>query len=544
MFDKATDTINTPVPLTNRTEWRDLKTHAQTHEKTHIRNLFAQDGGRFENFHTAIDGLIFDYSKQCIDDNTKELLINLARSSQIEEWRDLMFSGAKINNTEDRAVLHTAMRRPATESVTVDGEDVMPFVHAVLKKMRETSNKIRDGVWTGYSGKAMTDIVNIGIGGSDLGPLAVCEALKFMKNPDDGQPDVHFVSNVDGAHIAETLKTLSAETTLFIVASKTFTTQETMKNAHSAREWLLSSAPDESAVAQHFMALSTNMEAVRAFGIAADNMMPFREWVGGRYSLWSAIGFSICLAYGFETFRALLDGAYAMDQHFQNAPLENNIPVLMALTGVWNNNFLGIKTHALLPYSQYLHRFPAFVQQLDMESNGKSVDRDGRRVEVDTGPVIFGEAGTNGQHAFYQLLHQGTQIVSADFIGYSVPPENCDHGHHRILIANMVAQAQAMMEGDSAPEAPWKAFDGNRPSNILLFDRWDAHHLGMLLALYEHKVFVQGVIWNINSFDQWGVELGKILAKDTLAVLEGDSAPEAMDSSSATILKAVREKLP
>lgn len=528
--------------LNDTPEWRALQAHRDRLEARTIRALFDRDPQRFGHFHIRLDGLLFDYSKHRADDAVMADLLDFARARGLEEMRDRMFSGAAINESEGRAVLHTALRRPATDKVMVEGENIMPFVHEVLDRMRAFTEAVHQGRWTGYNGRAIETVVNIGIGGSDLGPLMVCEALK----PDHiNNIQVRFVSNIDGAHITETLKGCDPETTLFIVASKTFTTQETMTNAATARAWLLQHFKEDAAVAKHFVALSTNAAAVRDFGIAPDNMFPFRDWVGGRYSLWSAIGLSIALAVGFDKFRALLDGAHAMDRHFQTAPLESNMPVIMGLLGLWYRNFWGAESIAVLPYDQYLHRFPAFLQQLDMESNGKSVDRNGQRVSYETGPVVFGEPGTNGQHAFYQLIHQGTSLIPCDFIAArksraDLPGQDIDH-HHRVLLANMVAQSQALMQGrDLAASGndPQKVFDGNRPSTTILVDRLDAYHLGMLIALYEHKVFVQGVLWNINSFDQWGVELGKVLAGKVLdAMDDGDTA--AMDSSTAALIGAI-----
>ncbi|MCB9988387.1 MAG: glucose-6-phosphate isomerase [Rhodospirillales bacterium] len=509
--------------LNDKPEWVALSAHRRTLDNVHMRDLFAADPARFRRFSFKHGGLLFDYSRHRITEDTMAHLTKLARACDVEGWRDRMFAGDKINESENRAVLHTALRRPAGDRLEVDGEDIMPFVHDIFGRMRDFSDAVRNGAWKGYTGKRIETVVNIGIGGSDLGPLMVCETLKSYTS---NELTVRFVSNVDGAQISETLRDCNPETTLFIVASKTFTTQETMTNAETAKAWLLAALKDEKAIARHFAALSTNSEAVTVFGITPDNMFPFRDWVGGRYSLWSAIGLSICCAIGFDKFRELLDGAHAMDQHFQQAPLEHNMPVIMALLGIWYRNFWDAESMAVLPYSQHLHRFPAFLQQLDMESNGKHVTRSGEIVPYATGPVVFGEPGTNGQHAFYQLIHQGTALIPCDFIAPAKAPSP-HQNHHDILLANMLAQAQALMQGrdrEHSDNDPQKVFDGNIPSTTLLMDELTPFHLGMLIALYEHKVFVQGVIWDINSFDQWGVELGKILAKNTLAALQGQHA--------------------
>jgi glucose-6-phosphate isomerase len=519
--------------LTDLPAWKALQAHRRALESVHMRDLFAADPRRFDRFHVKSGGILFDYSKHRVTEETMALLLDLAKARDVEGWRKRMFAGDKINTSENRAVLHTALRRPATDKLVVDGEDVMPFIHATLQRMASFSQAVRQGQWTGYTGKRIKTVVNIGIGGSDLGPQMVCEALKHL--PD--ALDTRFVSNVDGAHIVLTLRGLDPETTLFVVASKTFTTQETMTNAATARDWLLAALKDKKAVANHFVALSTNEKAVAEFGIAPENMFPFRDWVGGRYSLWSSIGLPICLAYGFETFRALLDGAYAMDRHFQDAPLEKNIPVIMALLGLWYRDFWDTQSYAVLPYSQNLHRLPAFLQQLDMESNGKGVDRGGKPVPCPTGPVVFGEPGTGNQHSFMQLIHQGTALAPCDFIGFVAAPVPSGD-HNRLLLANLVAQSQALMQGRTLAEAggdPQRVFSGNRPSTTLLLDRLDARHLGMLLALYEHKVFVQGILWNINSFDQWGVELGKTLAGRILESMDA-GGPDDADSSTKSLL--------
>jgi glucose-6-phosphate isomerase len=531
--------------LTSSPAWNALQQHFDDARGLHMRDLFEGDPRRFERFSLQVDDILLDYSKNRITEDTQTLLLDLAREREVEAWRERMFNGEKVNVTEDRAVLHVALRNRSDRPILVDGEDVMPAVRSVLAHMREFSEQVRSGEWRGYTGKPVTDVVNIGIGGSDLGPVMVCEALKPY-----GRPDLraHFVSNVDGTHILETLKGLSPETTLFLVASKTFTTQETLTNAHTARDWFLAEAGDEAHVAKHFAALSTNAEAVKAFGIDERHMFEFWDWVGGRYSLWSAIGLSIALYIGMDRFEELLSGAYAMDEHFRTAALEANMPVLMGLLGIWYDNFFHAQTHAILPYDQYMHRFPAYFQQGDMESNGKSVDRDGHRVDYNTGPVIWGEPGTNGQHAFYQLIHQGTRLIPADFIA-PMESQNPIGRHHKLLLANFFAQTEALMKGKTAEEAraelqqqglggealqrllPHKCFEGNRPTNSLLVTRLTPHNLGSLIALYEHKIFVQGIIWNINSFDQWGVELGKQLAKGIEPELERGEAVSSHDAS-------------
>ncbi len=461
-------------------------------------------------------------------------LFALARSCKLEKWREQMFKGAHINSTEDRPVLHTACRAPRGTKIKVDGENIMPFVHDVLARMKKFSYAVRSGTWKGHTGKPLTHIVNIGIGGSDLGPYMVCEALKAY-TPED--INMHFVSNVDGTHLAETLKKIDAESTLFIIASKTFTTQETMANANAAKAWLTKKLGTD-AVSKHFCALSVNVDAVKAFGISESNIFPFKDWVGGRYSLWSAVGLSICMAIGYENFEKLLAGGHAADKHFREVPLEQNIPVIMALLGLWYRNFWDAGSIAVLPYDQYLHRFPAFLQQLDMESNGKNVDRDGNPIkDYTTGPVLFGEPGTNGQHAFYQLIHQGTDFIPCDFIGFK-KSHNPIGSQHTLLLNNMVAQAQALMQGRTVTEAGGKvarSFSGNRPSNILLFDILDPYSLGFLIALYEHKVFAQGILWNINSFDQFGVELGKELAGNIEKGIR-----EGADSSTIALLNYMK----
>lgn len=519
--------------LTRSNEWQALQAHAEQMKNTQMSTLF-EDSGRFESL--SIDnrelGILLDFSKNIADDETMTLLQQLAVSTGVSDRAKAMFSGEKINWTEDRAVLHIALRNRSNTPIRVDGEDVMPAINAVLARMKLFSEAVRSGEWKGATGKVITDVVNIGIGGSDLGPVMVCAALQHYA---DG-PEVHFVSNVDGTDIVETLKSVDPETTLFLVASKTFTTQETMSNARTARNWLVRELGDD-AVARHFAAMSTNANAVSAFGIDTANMFEFWDFVGGRYSLWSAIGLSVSLRIGFERFEELLEGAHAMDRHFIDSKPEQNLPLTLALLGVWYNNFFGAQTHALLPYDQYLSRFAAYFQQGDMESNGKTVDADGNRVDYETGPIIWGEPGTNGQHAFYQLIHQGTKLIPADFIGF-VKSLNPTGDHHLKLMSNFFAQTEALAFGLDAdtvenqlraagtPEdriamlKPHKSFEGNKPTNSLLIDRLTPRSLGSLIALYEHKIFLQGVIWNINSFDQWGVELGKVLAGVILPELE------------------------
>ncbi len=520
-----------------------------------MRDLFAADPQRFAKFSMEFEGVLLDFSKNRVTGETMKLLYALAKDRDVPGWTRKMFSGEKINITENRAVLHVALRNRSNRPIIVDGKDVMPEVNRVLQHMDEFSEAVRSGVWKGYTGKAITDFVNIGIGGSDLGPVMVTEALKPYGRKG---PKAHFVSNVDGTHIAETLKTLSPETTLFIVASKTFTTQETLTNAHSARDWFLAAAKDEKAVAKHFVALSTNEKEVKKFGIDPANMFEFWDWVGGRYSLWSAIGLSIALSVGFENFAELLEGANAMDNHFLNAEPEKNLPLTLGLIGVWYNNFFGAHTEAILPYDQYMHRFPAYFQQGDMESNGKGVTREGEKVDVSTGPVIWGEPGTNGQHAFYQLIHQGTQLVPADFLA-PIETQNPLGEHHLILLSNFFAQTEALMRGKTADEVrkelekdgmkgealekliPHKVFTGNRPTNSIMFPKLTPRALGMLIAMYEHKIFTQGIIWDINSFDQWGVELGKQLAKAILPELKAPGTVSSHDSSTNGLINHFKE---
>jgi glucose-6-phosphate isomerase len=534
--------------------WIALEEHRASLSAVTMRQLFNENARRFDQFSARVGVILLDYSKNMITDETVRLLLQLAREAGVEEWRERMFSGEIINNTEGRAVLHVALRNRPDRPICVNGDDVMPAVGRVLAHMRDFSEAVRSGSWTGQTNKRISDVVNIGIGGSDLGPVMVSEALRPYHQPG---LRVHFVSNVDGTHIAETLRDLSPETTLFIVASKTFTTQETIANAKTARAWLVG-ALGNAAVAKHFVALSTNEAAVADFGIDVANMFEFWDWVGGRYSLWSAIGLPIATAIGMDRFEELLAGARAMDEHFRSTPLEANLPVLMAMIGIWNADFLGAETIAILPYDQYLHRLPAYLQQADMESNGKSVTRDGRRVDYATGPVLFGEPGTNGQHSFYQLLHQGTRLVACDFLA-PARSHNPVGDHHHLLLSNFFAQPEALMRGKTEAEAraeleadglspeqveallPHKVFTGDRPTNSILFPLVDPFTLGMLIALYEHKIFVQGVVWQINSFDQWGVELGKQLAKSILPELETEEPVTSHDSSTNGLINAYKE---
>ncbi|MCG9650655.1 glucose-6-phosphate isomerase [Vibrio brasiliensis] len=534
--------------------WNALTAHFESAQDMDLKALFAQDPARFENFSARFGSdILVDYSKNLINEETLKHLFALANETELKAAIEAMFSGEAINQTEDRAVLHTALRNRSNKPVMVDGEDVMPAVNAVLEKMKSFTDRVIGGEWKGYTGKAITDIVNIGIGGSDLGPYMVTEALAPYKN----HLNLHFVSNVDGTHIVETLKKVDPETTLFLIASKTFTTQETMTNAHSARDWFLESAGDQAHVAKHFAALSTNATAVSEFGIDTDNMFEFWDWVGGRYSLWSAIGLSIALAVGYDNFVELLDGAHEMDNHFASTELESNIPVILALIGLWYNNFHGAESEAILPYDQYMHRFAAYFQQGNMESNGKYVDRDGNAVTYQTGPIIWGEPGTNGQHAFYQLIHQGTKLIPCDFIAPAIS-HNPAGDHHQKLMSNFFAQTEALAFGKSeetvkaefakagkseeeaATLAPFKVFEGNRPTNSILVKKITPRTLGNLIAMYEHKIFVQGVIWNIFSFDQWGVELGKQLANQILPELADDSEISSHDSSTNGLINAFK----
>ncbi len=538
--------------------WKALKAHQSELASLHMAKLFRKDDDRFEKFSLRFEDILLDFSKNRVKKPTLKLLHELAVQADLPGWIEKMFSGERINCTEDRAVLHIALRNRSNRPILVDGQDVMPGVNAVLKHMRECSDAIRSGAWRGFTDKPITDIVNIGIGGSDLGPVMVTEALKPYSKRD---LKLHFVSNVDGTHIAETLRTLNPETSLFIIASKTFTTQETMTNANSAKDWFLKVASDAAHVAKHFVALSTNTKAVEAFGIDKNNMFEFWDWVGGRYSLWSAIGLSIALSIGMDNFEELLAGAHAMDEYFRSAPLEENLPATLGLLGLWYNNFWGADSHAILPYDQYLHRFAAYFQQGDMESNGKSVTRDGQPVRWSTGPVIWGEPGTNGQHAFYQLIHQGTKLIPCDFLA-PVESHNPLGDHHEILLSNFFAQTEALMRGKTADEVraelktqkepklsdeqiealvPHKVFTGNRPTNSILFQKLTPRTLGSLIAMYEHKIFTQGILWNINSFDQWGVELGKQLAKVILPELSGSEPVTTHDSSTNGLINEFKK---
>ncbi|MEJ5963827.1 glucose-6-phosphate isomerase [Pedobacter immunditicola] len=535
------------LPTINFTEteaYRYLADHFININEKSLKELFTEDPTRFEKFSVLFEDLLLDYSKNRIDDTTMALLIQLAKECKLDEAIKAMYDGEQINQTEGRPVLHIALRNQGSQSILVDGKNVMEEVNEVLAKMEKFSQAIISGEWKGFTGKGITDVVNIGIGGSDLGPVMVTEALKAYKN----HLNLHFVSNVDGTHLVETLKGLDPETTLFLVASKTFTTQETMSNANSARDWFLNSDAGEADIAKHFAALSTNAKDVSAFGIDTANMFEFWDWVGGRYSLWSAIGLPIALSIGFDNFKQLLAGAHASDEHFKNTPFEKNIPVILALIGVWYINFFDAETQAILPYDQYMHRFAAYFQQGDMESNGKHVDRNGNEVSYETGPIIWGEPGTNGQHAFYQLIHQGTRLVPCDFIApaQSLNPVG---EHHPILLSNFFAQTEALMNGKTLEQvveelkkdgkseeeiqqiAPFKVFEGNRPTNSILLKRVTPYSLGSLIAIYEHKIFVQGIIWNIFSFDQWGVELGKQLAKSILPELKDDQPVTSHDAS-------------
>lgn len=540
--------------LTRTQEWENLKKHKENIKDLHIRDLF-KDENRFNSF-SLYDkelGIIFDYSKNIINSETFTLLTDFVKAAGVSEYAKKMFSGEKINWTEKRAVLHTALRNRSNTPIYVDGKDIMPEINAVLDKMEVFSDELRSGKWMGITGKKITDVVNIGIGGSDLGPKMVCEALKYYA---DG-PEVHFVSNIDGADIYETLKQLDPETTLFIVASKTFTTLETITNALTAREWLTKKLGDN-AVTNHFVALSTNTKKVKEFGIDEKNMFEFWDFVGGRYSLWSAIGLPIACSIGFDKFVELLEGAHYIDNHFLNTPYEKNIPVIMAMLGFWYNNFFNAASHAVLPYSQYLHRFSAYLQQGDMESNGKTINREGDRVDYETGPIIWGEPGTNGQHSFYQLIHQGTKFIPCDFIGFINPPERVGD-HHEKLMANYFAQTEALAFGLTKEQVaenltksgvskediemlkPHKVFEGNRPTNSILINELTPRTLGALIAIYEHKIFTQGIMWRVNSFDQWGVELGKVLANIILPELTG-KAENKHDCSTSNLIRVFAER--
>ncbi len=548
------------IDPTTTNAWNKLAAHYYDMSKTHLRELFDADNNRFNKFHLKFNDIIIDYSKNRVDDETINLLLELCEETKLKEAISAMFSGEIINKTENRSVLHTALRNTSNTPVLVDGKDVMPGVNKVLAQMEKFSDEIISGSWKGHSGKAIKSIVNIGIGGSDLGPVMVTEALKpyQVKNI-----ETFFVSNVDGTHIAETLKKVDPETTLFMIASKTFTTQETMTNAHSARSWFLKNGGNDDGIKKHFVAISTNANAVSEFGIDTANMFEFWDWVGGRYSLWSAIGLSIACTLGFSNFKELLIGAHEMDNHFTSEPFDKNAPVLLALLGIWYNNFFNAETHALLPYDQYMHRFAAYFQQGDMESNGKSVDRNGNEVHHQTGPIIWGEPGTNGQHAFYQLIHQGTKLIPCDFLAPALS-HNPIGDHHDKLMANYFAQTEALMNRKTEDEVTselkdaglneeeinelkdFKVFQGNRPTNSILFKKLTPRTLGSLIAMYEHKIFVQGIIWNIYSFDQWGVELGKQLAKKILPELSGNNKVEGHDSSTNGLIneyKAYKNKV-
>ncbi len=540
---------------TKTESWKKLSEHFKQVKGVHMKELFSKDPERFAKFSNRFQDILVDWSKNRITDETMRLLFSLANEVNLADAIGKMFSGEKINETENRSVLHVALRNRANTPILSDGKDVMPEVNRVLDKMRDFTERLHSGAWTGYTGKKITDIVNIGIGGSDLGPVMATECLRPYAK--DGM-HVHFVSNVDGTHIAETLKKVHPETTLFMIASKSFTTQETMANAFTARKWFLKYAGDESYIARHFVAISTNASKVKSFGIDPENMFEFWDWVGGRYSLWSAIGLSISCYIGFDNFSDLLQGAHEMDTHFRTEPFERNIPVILALIGIWYTNFFHAETEVILPYDQYMHRFPAYFQQGNMESNGKSIDRSGRPVSYETGPIIWGEPGTNGQHAFYQLIHQGTRLIPADFIAPAIS-HNPIGEHHEILLSNFFAQTEALMAGKGKEEVladlfeegknkeeikrlwPYRAFEGNRPTNSILFKQLTPRTLGKLTAMYEHKIFTQGVIWNIFSFDQWGVELGKQLAKDILPELKHDLTVTSHDVSTNGLVNTYKE---
>ncbi|CAH0995251.1 Glucose-6-phosphate isomerase [Emticicia aquatica] len=539
--------------FTQTPAFKKLKAHHRTISKKHLKELFAEDKNRFKKFSIKFNDILLDYSKNNINRRTIGYLTELAAECDLSGAIEQMFVGEKINQTENRSVLHVALRNRSNTPIIVDGKDVMPDVNEVLNKMKGFSEKVISGAWKGYTNKSITDIVNIGIGGSDLGPVMVTEALKPYKKKNI---NIHFVSNVDGTHIAETLKKVNPETTLFMIASKTFTTQETMTNALSARDWFLQSAVNEEFVKKHFVAISTSQNLVEKFGIDPANMFGFWDWVGGRYSLWSAIGLSIACTIGFDNFEQLLLGAHEMDNHFRTTPFEKNIPVVLALLGIWYNNFYGAESQAILPYDQYLHRFAAYFQQGDMESNGKYIDRNGNKVDYQTGPIIWGEPGTNGQHAFYQLIHQGTKLIPADFIAPAIS-HNPLGEHHKMLLSNFFAQTEALMNGKTREEveaeltgkskeemakiAPFKVFQGNRPTNSILVKKITPKSLGSLIAMYEHKIFVQGIIWNVFSFDQWGVELGKQLANRIYPELTDSQAIESHDCSTNALINQYKK---
>ena len=535
--------------LTRLPSWIALQNHFEDFKETHLKDLFSKQN-RFSDFSIQFNDILLDFSKNRINSETLNLLLNLAKETGVRDGIDAMFSGKEINNTEKRSVLHTALRNYSNTPVYVDGVNVMPQINEVLQKMKGFTQEVRSGKWKGYSGKSITDVVNIGIGGSDLGPLMVTEALK----PYGGKLNVHFVSNVDGTHISETLKNKNPETTLFVIASKTFTTQETLTNANSAKDWFLKSNDNPNDVAKHFVAISTNAQAVASFGIDVENMFVFWDWVGGRYSLWSSIGLSIALYIGFDQFEQVLLGAHEMDNHYQTAPFEENIPVVLALLGIWYNNFFKSETHCILPYDQYMHRFAAYFQQGDMESNGKYIKKNGEKVTYSTGPIVWGEPGTNGQHAFFQLIHQGTKLIPCDFIA-PVNSQNPIGDHHTKLLSNFFAQTEALMKGKTEEEAkselkssgfsdseilellPHKVFEGNKPTNSLFVTKITPKVLGSLIAMYEHKIYTQSIIWDVNAFDQWGVELGKQLAKVILPELEGQNQVESHDSSTNGLIQ-------
>ena len=539
--------------LTKLPAWSALQNHFEYFKDIHLNDLFLNES-RFSDFSIQLNDILLDFSKNRINSDTFRLLLNLAKETNVRSAIDAMFSGEMINTTEKRSVLHIALRNRSNTPVYVDNNDVMPQINEVLQKMKLFTDDVRSGKWKGYSGKSITDVVNIGIGGSDLGPLMVTETLK----PYGGDLNVHFVSNVDGTHIAETLKYINPETTLFVIASKTFTTQETLTNAHSAKDWFLQSEANEDDVAKHFIAISTNAYGVESFGIDTQNMFEFWDWVGGRYSLWSSIGLSIALYIGFEKFEELLSGAHEMDIHFKTAPFEENIPVILGLLGVWYNNFFGAESHCILPYDQYMHRFAAYFQQGDMESNGKYINKNGEKVNYSTGPIVWGEPGTNGQHAFYQLIHQGTKLIPCDFIA-PVNTQNPIGDHHAKLLSNFFAQTEALMKGKTREQAkkelesedfsdleleallPHKIFEGNKPTNSIFVKKLTPRVLGSLIAMYEHKIYTQSVIWNVNAFDQWGVELGKQLAKVILPELSNKDKVESHDSSTNGLIQFYKD---
>lgn len=542
-----------PLPKINPTEtqaWKKLKVHYESIKNTHLRELFNKENQRFDSYHLRFNDVLLDFSKNRITKETLDLLIELANECQLKTAIEKQFSGELINETEERAVLHTALRIPKNKTVYFNNENRTPEIHAVLQQMKEFSSHVISGQWKGFTGKSITDVVNIGIGGSDLGPQMVTEALKYYKN----RLNLHFVSNVDSTHLVETLKKLNPETTLFIVVSKTFTTQETMTNAHSAKQWLLNSNTQKEDITKHFVAISTNTKAVQEFGIEIENQFVFWDWVGGRYSLWSAVGLSICLAIGFENFQELLKGAHEMDEHFRAESFNKNLPVVLALLGIWYTNFFKAETHAVLAYDQYLSKFTSYLQQVDMESNGKSVDRTGKVIHYQSGPIVWGELGTNGQHAFFQLIHQGTKLIPSDFI-IAAQSLNPKEEHFEKLVANFLAQTQALAFGKTEEEAnkdlfsqgeiiqkieklsQFKTMKGNQPSNSIIIKKLTPKNLGTLLALYEHKIFVQGIIWNLYSYDQWGVELGKQLANEILPQLKSKEKTKQFDSSTNALIE-------